>query len=266
MRWPEIGCFRVLELHSRLYRFRQLARSVGLNGALRILYARRFAPDGIVRLGFKDHRIAIRLDTPDLGVALSCFGGEFDELISAVPVLRHPLIIDAGGYIGTAAIVFAKAYPEATVLSLEPNRNNFEILRLNTAAYPNIVAINKALSPVPGRLPLRNRNTGDWGFTLVSDPADAPSAEIIDTVDCTSVEALLEEFSFAGIGIMKLDIEGGEHALLASVPGWVSRTQAMCIELHDRIQPGCSEVFEKAVEGRDNFRMTGEKHISLQRG
>jgi len=75
------------------------------------------------------HKIVIRTGSPDLPVALSCLQGEFDELLNAVPTLRHPFIVDAGGYIGTAAIVFAEAYPDATVVSLEPSAENFALLQ-----------------------------------------------------------------------------------------------------------------------------------------
>lgn len=45
--------------------------------------------------------VTVRTATPDLEVAISCLCGEFDPLFAAIPTLRHHLIIDAGGYIGT---------------------------------------------------------------------------------------------------------------------------------------------------------------------
>jgi hypothetical protein len=35
------------------------------------------------------------------------------------------------------------------------------------------------------------------------------------------------------------------------------------VELHDRIRPGCTEMFLQATEGRQNFEMSGEKLISI---
>ena len=57
-----------------------------------------------------------------------------------MPGLKHGLIIDAGGYLGTAAIAFSEAYPDATVVTIEPSPENFALLVQNTAAYPNIRA------------------------------------------------------------------------------------------------------------------------------
>ena len=209
------------------------------------------------------HEIVIRTGSPDIRVALSCFQGEFDELLRAVPKLLHPLIIDAGGYIGTAAIVLAEAYPNTTIVSLEPSRENFALLKRNVAAYKNIVPINKALAPELGKRALKDRGTGEWGFTIVSEPKDNAASTTREEVECVTLDQLMQEFAVDGIGILKLDIEGGEHALLSRNTNWISRTGAICIELHDRIVPGCSGLYRQATEGRQNLKMEGEKYLSI---
>ena len=207
--------------------------------------------------------IVIRTGSPDLQVALSCFQGEFDALLNAVPTLRHPLIVDAGGYIGTAAIVFAEAYPDATIVTLEPSRENFKLLQRNVAPYRNIIPINKALAPEAGKLTLRDRGTGQWGFTVVAKPADNAASHPTDEVDCTTLDEVMRAFGAGGIGILKLDIEGGEHALLSRNTSWIERTDAICIELHDRIVAGCSNLYREATAGRRNLKMEGEKYLSI---
>ena len=218
-----------------------------------------------VRLRVKPfrHDVVIRTASPDVRVALSCFQGEFDELLRAVPKLLHPLIIDAGGYIGTAAIVLAEAYPDATIVSLEPSKENFALLKQNVAAYKNIVPINKALAPELGNRTLKDRGTGQWGFTIVSDPKDNAASAAREVVECVTLEQLMQEFAADGVGILKLDIEGGEHELLSRNTDWISRTGAICIELHDRIVPGCSGLYRQATEGRHNLKMDGEKYLSI---
>src|SRR5262249_6243736 len=220
-----------------------------------------------IRLSVRPHRheIVVRTGSPDVRVGLSCFQGEFYDLLRAVPKLRHPLIIDAGGYIGTAAIVFAEAYPDATVVSIEPSTENFELLKRNVAPYRNIVPVNKALAPEPGKSTLKDRGTGQWGFTTVSKPDDNAASTAIEVVECTTLDHLMREFGVDGIGILKLDIEGGEHALLSRSTDWIARTDAICIELHDRIVAGCSDLYREATAGRRNFKMEGEKHISIAR-
>lgn len=208
-------------------------------------------------------RVIIRAATPDLQVALSCLGGEFDPLCRAIATLRHRLIIDAGGYIGTAAIAFARTYPNATIVTLEPNADNYEVLVKNTAPWPTIVAKRAALTPEHGSAMLHDRGTGNWGFTLVKKAADRPTSPI-ERVPCITVDELLEEIGADGIDIFKIDIEGGEQALLNRNIGWIKKTDAICIELHDRIAPGCSVVWQAATAGRNNFAIDGEKQISFK--
>jgi FkbM family methyltransferase len=218
-----------------------------------------------VRLRVKPHRreIVIRTNSPDLRVALSCFQGEFDQLLSAVPKLLYPLIIDAGGYIGTAAIVLAEAYPYATVVSLEPSKENFALLKRNVAPYKNIVPVNKALAPESGKRTLKDRGTGQWGFTIVSEPHDNTASAPTEEVECATIDQLMREFAVDGLGILKLDIEGGEHALMSRNTDWIARTGAICIELHDRIVPGCSGLYRQVTAGRLSLKMGGEKHLSI---
>jgi FkbM family methyltransferase len=207
--------------------------------------------------------IVVRTATPDLEVATSCLNGEFDRLCAAIPVLQHNLIIDAGGYIGTAAIAFAQKYPSATIVSLEPNTANYQLLAQNTAAWPNIVAMNKALGPEPSVSTLYDRGTGAWGFTLIEKAADRTTSPI-EQVQCITVDQIINQIGGGGVDILKIDIEGSEHALLSRNIGWINKTSGICIELHDRIVPGCSAVWQMAVAGRNNFESNGEKQISLK--
>lgn len=207
--------------------------------------------------------ITVRTTTPDLAVAISCLNGEFDRLCAAIPALRHGLIIDAGGYIGTAAIAFAKRYPNATIVTLEPNTGNYQILLKNTAPWPNIVTMNTALASEPRVSTLYNRGTGEWGFTLIERAADCPTSPI-ETVQCMTVDQIMNQIGSEGVDILKMDIEGGEHALLSRNLGWINKTTGICIELHDRIIPGCSKVWQAATAGRKNFASNGEKFISLK--
>ena len=54
--------------------------------------------------------------------------------------------IDAGGNIGLAAIYFANKYPNAKIISIEPEKDNFKMCLKNTKNYDNIIPMQKALS------------------------------------------------------------------------------------------------------------------------
>ena len=216
-----------------------------------------------VKLFIRSRRVIIRPCTPDLDVAKSCFAGEFDAAIKAASPLKYEFIIDAGGYIGTSAIAFAEAFPQAQIISLEPSKENFDILSRNVRAYPNIIAVNKALGAHGGSIALRDRGTGEWGFSIVNSAADCRPSIALHNVQLTTISALLQEFSARGIDILKLDIEGGEFELLKDSPHWIQNSRVIIAELHDCIIPGCEAAFRNAMSGRIQMDCGGEKTMSV---
>jgi FkbM family methyltransferase len=207
--------------------------------------------------------IFVRTNTPDLRVALSSLGSEFSSLEKAYPKSKNGLILDAGGYIGTAALSLATMYPEATVVTIEPSSDNFVILKKNIAGKNNIYAENAALIPEKsnGNVALKSRGTGHWGFTIVENPNDR-HASPVENVCGVSIEDILEKYGFSDILILKMDIEGGEHALLQQ-PNWLSKTQIFVVELHERIVSGCETAFQASNADRFIYKANGEKYFSI---
>jgi len=218
-----------------------------------------------IRVRIESSVLLIRAGTHDLEVALSCLrDGEFDAAIRASGS-RHGLIIDAGGYIGTAAIAFARAFPDSTVVTLEPSSANYEVLTHNVKPYSNIVPINKALSGRDGRLELLGRGTGEWGLTTVRNPSDCENPVVVDNIECVSVQTLLSNVGHEGVDILKLDIEGGEKALLEDSGRWILGVDLIIAELHERIAIGCTRTFYHATESMRDVDCGGEK-VMVVRG
>ena len=67
------------------------------------------------------------------------------------------------------------------------------------------------------------------------------------------------------IGILKLDIEGGEYDLLKNDLASLKKIPVIYAELHDGIIDGCSELFFEFSKSRDLFQDGGEKYISIKR-
>jgi hypothetical protein len=70
-----------------------------------------------------------------------------------------------------------------------------------------------------------------------------------------SIPDLLLEAGTDSIDLLKLDIEGAEKELFENhaCSGWLARTRAVIVELHDRFKPGCTAAVERAVGGQ-SFR------------
>ncbi len=230
---------------------------------LTFLLYRRLKKQRICRLRFDGVWLHVRTLSRDLTVVRSALRGEYEPALNATTI-RHRFIVDAGGYIGTAAIVFARRFPEATIVCLEPSIENYELARANCAPWPNIEVLNCALAKSEGIATLRDRGTGQWGFTIVDNSADNNSLKYMHEVETTSIEHLLGRYGRRGIDLLKLDIEGGEYELLRDAPSWVQSCETIMAEIHDKICPGASEAFNRATRGRREIAQFGEKRISLR--
>ena len=112
---------------------------------------------------------------------------------------------------------------------------------------------------------LRNRGSGEWGYTVVGKPADRPDAAEIETVETVTIDDIAAMFPGKSIGILKLDIEGGEKAVFDHSADALQQIPAIFAELHERIAPGCREGFARICEDRWVVRSSGEKYLALLR-
>src|SRR6476620_3412213 len=82
---------------------------------------------------------------------------------AAGAALQRPLIIDAGANIGTSACWFAMFFPYAHIVAFEPDAENFELLRRNTAGL-NVDLRHAAIGGHDGRVNLIDPGQGEWGY------------------------------------------------------------------------------------------------------
>lgn len=245
-------------------RYGQL-RCMPWRDALRYLHAYivgNSAPQRFSVLGFD---VLMRPRTTDLEVACESLGSELEPAISYLPNDFSGAIVDAGGYIGTSALKLAKAFPRAKIFALEPSDVNFAVLEENVRAFGNITPVKAALSSQSGSALMRDRGTGYWGFTIVAAPADNSEARELNVTNTYSVDDFLMKMGIKEVGLFKVDIEGGEAALLSRPQPWLSQTDLLIIELHEWIVPGVERAFEEATRGRGNLKLPGEKYLSIRK-
>jgi len=151
------------------------------------------------------------------------------------------LIVDAGAHVGLASVHFASTFPDAKILAIEPQADNFELLRRNTAGFPNVEPIHGALAARPGPVEIANPKGASWSFRI-AEPGGGG-----ETVDAVTVQQLLERGGEERLGLLKLDIEGAETALLEDSAGWIDRVDTIVAELHEDLAPGAERAFDSAV-------------------
>lgn len=167
---------------------------------------------------------------------------EYNFEIPNYPVENY-FIIDGGANIGFSAVFYAKKYPDSTIVSIEPDRENFERLKLNTEGYPNVHTHLGALWYKTMHMECIDKGWGTRGF-MVNELAEAKENSILGS----SIKDLMIQYGKTHIDILKLDIEGSEKELFSSdFDYWLPRTKCIIVELHDYMREGCSTAVYSAI-------------------
>lgn len=245
----------------KIFRQLRLISEIGISNYFKY----RLAPnDQRLKLVIKGHTINVRKGTPDLGVAISTLSGEYEVLRYLLPANYEGVIIDAGGYIGTASIALKDIFPQAKLIIIEPSSENLELLKDNVVNLQNIKIVHGALVGTSEKsIKLNNRGTGESGFTVVAKPSDKPNASFIQETPAFRLSDLL--LKNEKIGLLKLDIEGSELSLLEHDIEALKNIDVVFAELHDRIVPGCVKKFIEFSEDRILIKDKEEKFLSVRR-
>lgn len=152
------------------------------------------------------------------------------------------IIIDAGANIGLFAVLMKNKFPNATIICIEPDPENFEQLKKNTAQYENIFCENKGLWHSDTKLKVYDKyNSGKWGLVVEEDVLNGK-------VEAISVDSLFKKYNIDKVDIFKVDIETSERYLFEkNFENWLPKNKLVLIELHDWVDEGCSEPFFKAI-------------------
>lgn len=124
-------------------------------------------------------------------------------------------ILDIGANVGSFALWAQLRWPGSKIHCYEPNPGTFAYLERNTAGKDNIRCFNAAVYPsAENKAAFFSRFAGDGEAGLVSYAGDTFRAGVVQPtfeVDVVAPSALLKA------DIVKLDIEGGEAAVLAAL-------------------------------------------------
>lgn len=144
---------------------------------------------------------------------------------------EHPVIVDVGAHIGTFAILMDSLLGERPYqgIALEPMAENFALLRKNlrTNHVTRFATVRAAAASTAGEGYLRTRGQPDTAFL-------DPSADEGERVRTVELGELCHAQGFDRISLLKMDIEGGEHEVLAASWPFIARqVKAIILEFHE---------------------------------
>jgi FkbM family methyltransferase len=158
------------------------------------------------------------------------------------------LVIDCGANIGLSTLYFLRRFPNAHVIALEPDPDNFKMLTRNTAAYSDrITLLQAAVWNKNTRLVFseaRALDRQEWAKTCrEAEEREVPQIQAFD------IPRILRMSSFKRVGLLKVDIESGELALFdESAKDWIDLVDSIAIELHGA---DCETAFRTIVREED---------------
>ena len=178
--------------------------------------------------------------------------------------LKTPkVMVDGGAHIGFFTTYMKRAFPDAQVICIEPDTENFRLLQRNTAHLTNVHLENTGLWGEATHLKLVDElNVGSIGLMA----SESIAGEGVKSLTMTQ---LMDKYGLEKIDVLKLDIEGSEKNLFESDDlSWLNKTEMIIIELSDWMRPGCSKAFFKAIcDQIDHFEYysKGENVIILNK-
>ncbi|MEQ1717779.1 MAG: FkbM family methyltransferase [Hyphomicrobium sp.] len=134
------------------------------------------------------------------------------------------VVIDAGANIGVASLYLAARYPNARIVSIEPNPDNLALLRANAAGEPRITIVQACLMGLPNQQVFID--TAGRGSHFQANTSGRGVA-----VPGISIQQLSAAERLGRIDLLKIDIEGGEKDVFAH-PAFLSDVSAVIAELH----------------------------------
>jgi len=171
--------------------------------------------------------------------------------------LDNPLfIVDAGAHIGLSSVFFASKYPKATVVAIEPEPSNFNILVMNAKNFTNIKPLRAGLWSRKTHLHIQDANVDTWSFRVLEDPSG-------EGIPALGIRDIMSDFNAEQIDVLKIDIEGSELEVLNNHHSWIDSVGTLIIELHDRFQPGCSDALSKAINDHYYDKSTSGESIVI---
>lgn len=142
-------------------------------------------------------------------------------------------VIDVGGNIGAFAVYAGRRAREGRVISFEPLSENHALLLKNVQQnrLANVTVVHGAIAGANADVTLYRSDDGTGNHSLVAALAGATSRS--EQIAASTIEKVLQRFNLPKCDFLKLDCEGAEFEIIASLTQDVARTiRRIVLEYH----------------------------------
>src|ERR1700722_1617270 len=181
---------------------------------------------------------------------------------------RLGCVVDVGAQIGLFSLKMA---PRAErILTFEPEPENFKLLSRNLAGerHQHVEKFNKAVARRPGTLRLYVAPDNPGAHTAF--PAETSAVEKFQEVEAVRLPDILDARKISHIDYLKLDCEGAEYEIMASLAEWgLDRISYIGMEYHSvkdaSTETHSGEAMEKLLRrhGFEVLRLPQKRHPDI---
>jgi FkbM family methyltransferase len=208
------------------------------------------------RLRGSNIEVLLRHRTRDINILNEIFGGTAARssyepprtVAAALDANPAPSVLDLGGNIGLFGVYVLSRWPGASIRSFEPDPWNLRVLQ-------SVIAANRladrwsvaeaAVADRAGRLTFVSGMYADSHLSADADQRtvrpDAGAERRVETISVRAIDIFAERHD---VDLMKIDIEGGEWAILTDVRLRGLQADFLVLEWHRR---GCPEPDARAA-------------------
>lgn len=147
---------------------------------------------------------------------------------------HNPTIVDIGANIGQFHLACRAFFPEAKIISIEPDKNIFKLLRVNTKGYKKTNLYNFALSKSNKKINFYINNIfSEWSSLISSDN----SKRVL--IQSKNGDKVLQ--NIRNIDLLKIDVEGAEYDVILGLTKTIKRAKYLLIEVSVQRQISSSQ-------------------------
>ena len=229
----------------------------------------------IIKLRYKKHNLYVRLFSRDLDFLESIYigqyhNGKYSGEYEVKGADECEAYIDLGANIGLFTVLYALRYPNKTIVSVEPEKTNYALLKRNTVELKNVICLNNAVwyknawvKVYESSVKIYPSNTPSEGGFYVGECKKTEE----DAMFAVSINSIVDKFNIDNY-MVKMDVEGAEYAIFEKGKlDWIEKCKMIVMETHDRLFSEYSEqsIFKIIKTTHYRKRKVGENHVFIRR-
>jgi FkbM family methyltransferase len=153
------------------------------------------------------------------------------DRVEGFMIKENDTVIDIGAHIGYFTIYAAKKAKKGKVISFEPSKESFKVLKNNLKInnIQNVNIENIGVRNESGNSILYVDRDNEIGNSMFSNDKNL----IKENVQVTSITEIIKKYNVKSIDLLKLDCEGAEYEIILKLPiNILNKIKRISIEVH----------------------------------